>query len=148
MASALAMSVSGTEGAAGTLEVTISLRNTTSATCTMNGFPGALLLGASGTALPTTVVRAGIYSFTNFPSALVTLAGGALAYFNLGYSDVTTGSETTCEMATQLEITPPNATTHGIVTASLAVCNRGTVTVSPVFSATSPETQTTAPHQP
>jgi Protein of unknown function (DUF4232) len=111
----------------------------------MNGFPGAVLLGASGTQLPTTVVRAGSPSFTNFPATQVTLGPGATAYFNLGYSDVPTGSETSCEMATQLQIKPPDASTFQVVAASLSVCNHGTLTVSPVFGSGSPQVQTTAP---
>jgi len=142
------MSVIGSQGAAGTFEVSFGLRNTSSTPCTMNGFPGALLLNASGAPLPTTVVRAGNLSFTNFSAVPVNLAPGATAYFNLGYSDVPTGSETSCEMATQLEVTPPNATTHEVVSASLSVCNHGTLTVSPVFGSGSSEVQTTAPPHP
>jgi hypothetical protein len=114
----------------------------------MNGFPGALLLNASGTQLPTTVIRAGNYSFTNFSASPVTLSPGATAFFNLAYSDVPTGSETSCEMATQIEVTPPNSSTHDVVAVPLSVCNHGTLTVSPVFGATSPEVQTTAPPHP
>jgi hypothetical protein len=75
----------------------------------------------------------------------VALNPGASAYFNVAYSDVPTGSETGCEMATQLQVTPPGASTHVVVAAPLSVCNHGTLTVSPVFAAGSPEVQTTAP---
>ena len=147
-ASALAMSVVGSQGAAGTFEVSFGLRNSATTPCTMNGFPAVLLVSGSGTQLPTTVVRAGNVSFTNFPAAPVALSPGATAYFNMAYSDVPVGSETSCEMATQLQVTPPNTSTHGVVGISLAVCNHGTVTVSPVFGSGSPQVQTTAPPHP
>jgi hypothetical protein len=114
----------------------------------MNGFPAVLLVSGSGTQLPTTVMRAGSLSFTNFPAAPVALSPGATAYFNLAYSDVPTGSETSCEIAAQLQITPPNTSTHGVVALSVSACNHGTVAVSPVFGSGSPEVQTTAPPHP
>ena len=141
----LSVGVLGSQGAAGTFEVSFSLRNISTTTCAMDGIPGTLLLDASGAVLPTNEVRAGSYSFTNFSAAPVTLAPGATAYFNLGYSDVPTGSETSCEMASQLQVMPPGASTHVVVAVPLSVCNHGTVTVSPVFGSTSPQVQTTAP---
>ena len=47
-ASALAGSVLGTEGAAGTIWTTLRLRNTSSGTCTVRGIPAVRLLGAQG----------------------------------------------------------------------------------------------------
>ncbi len=145
---ALSASLSGSEGAAGTFELTFSLRDISTTSCTMDGFPGALLLGSSGAALPTNVVRAGSYSFTNFSSSSVMLPAGGTAYFNLGYSDVTVAGETSCEMATAIQFIPPGATTHVVVSTAMSVCNHGTVTVSPVFGSASPEVQTTAPPHP
>jgi Protein of unknown function (DUF4232) len=144
-AGALSAAVLGSQGAAGTFEVTFRLRNGSTAACTMDGFAGALLLDASGAPLPTNVVRAGSYSFTNFASSVVTLAPGATAYFNLGYSDVTVGGETSCEMATALQVIPPGTSTRLVVSSALSVCNHGTVTVSPIFGAASPQLETTAP---
>jgi Domain of unknown function (DUF4232) len=47
-ASALAGSVKGTEGAAGTIWYTIQLRNASARTCTVKGIPEVRLLGAQG----------------------------------------------------------------------------------------------------
>jgi hypothetical protein len=47
-ASALAGSVQGTEGAAGTIWYTIQLRNASARTCTVKGIPEVRLLGAQG----------------------------------------------------------------------------------------------------
>lgn len=146
-AAALALSVAGTQGAAGTFELTLQLRNTSSTTCTLQGYPGAQLYDAKNMALPTNVVRGGSYSFTDFAPSLVTLAAGASAYLNMAYSDVPTGSEQ-CPTAESMWVTPPDDVDHLVLTQQFVVCNGGRLTVSPVFGQGSPETHTTAPPQP
>ncbi len=143
----LVTTVVGSQGAAGTSELTFAFRNTTATPCPMKGYPGAQLVDSSGTELPTHVVSGGSYQFTDFAPAAVTLAAGATAYFNLAYSDVPSGTETTCPTATQIEITPPGAVDHDTLSINATVCSSGTLTVSPVFSSSSPQTQTTAPAQ-
>ncbi|HXQ76421.1 MAG TPA: DUF4232 domain-containing protein [Acidimicrobiales bacterium] len=140
-----ALSVLGSQGAAGTFEVTFGFRNTSSATCALTGYPGIQLLGAGGADLATNTVQGGGDSFTDFSPSTVELAGGATAYFNMGYSDVTTGTESSCPTTTALEATPPGTSTPLQVSGQYVVCNGGTVNVSPVFGQGSPETQTTAP---
>lgn len=141
----LAGSIAGSSGAAGTIETTVALRNATTVPCTLGGYPGLQLIGSGGTALPTTVVRRGSYSFTAMPPTTVTLGGGESAYFNIGYSDVPVGGETSCPTSATLEVTPPNAFDHLVVTAALTPCGNGTLVVSPVFSATGSDSRTTAP---
>jgi hypothetical protein len=140
-----ALSLLGTEGAAGTFEVTFGFKNTSSATCPLMGYPGIQLVAANGSNLPTTTDRGGSESFTDFAPTTVNLGPGATAYFNMAYSDVTTGTESSCPPATTVKVIPPNTSTQLQVAAQLVVCNNGTVTVSPVFGKDSPETQTTAP---
>jgi hypothetical protein len=141
----LAGSVVGGNGAAGTIQTTMGLRNTASTSCTLGGYPGLQLLGAGGAALPTTVVRKGTYPFTAMAPTTVTLAPDQSAYFNIGYSDVPMGNQTSCPTSVSLQITPPNAYDHLVITASLGPCGNGTMTVSPVFLATGSNTQFTAP---
>jgi Protein of unknown function (DUF4232) len=142
--SGLAGSISGSSGAAGTIESTVALKSTTASPCVMSGYPGMQLLDSSGNSLPTNVVRKGNYSFTAMAPTTVTLTTGQTAYFNIGYSDVPTGSETSCPSSSSVEITPPNDTTHLVVAANFAPCGAGTLVVSPVFAAGT-NTQTTAP---
>ena len=123
----------------------MALRSTSPAPCLLSGYPGLQLLDASGAALPTTVVRKGTYSFTAMAPAPVTLTTGQSAYFNMGYSDVPVGQETSCPTSTSLEVTPPNAYGHLTLAAALAPCGGGTIVVSPVFAPTAANTQTTAP---
>jgi hypothetical protein len=102
------------------------------------------MVDAQGAQIPTTVVRGGSYPFTDLPPSIVTLAPGGVAYFNIGFSDVVTGSETSCPSATQLMVTPPNAYDHLTIAVQIAPCDNGSLTVSPVFAPGSAATQTTA----
>jgi hypothetical protein len=135
----------GRQGAAGTFEVTLGFRNTSAATCPLAGYPGIQLLGPGGSDLPTDTVPGGDDSFTSLAPATVSVGPGATAYFNLGYSDVPTGTETTCPTATGIQAIPPGTTTTLVVSGQFTVCDSGKVTVSPVFGAQSPDTDTTAP---
>ena len=95
--------------------------------------------------MPTKVIRGGTYSFTSMAPTTVTLAPGDSAYFNIGYSDVPVGGETSCPSSASLEITPPNAYDHLVLPVTLAPCGGGTLVVSPVFPSQGSGSQTTAP---
>jgi hypothetical protein len=140
-----ALSLLGSQGAAGTFELTLGLRDTSSATCPLDGVPGVELLDSSGNPIATSEVRGGGESFTNFAPAPVSLGPGQSAYVNLGYSDVPTGGATSCPTAAAIELTPPGTSTPLRVSGRFTVCNDGTVDVSPLFGRQSPETETTAP---
>ncbi len=131
----LSASVGGGNGAAGTIETTVVLRNASGATCVLGGYPGLLMLGPGGTPLPTIVVRKGAYSFTSQTPVVVTLTPGGTTSFNIGYSDVPVGGETSCPSSVSLEVTPPGAYDHLTTPATLAPCARGTLVVSPVLAA-------------
>jgi Protein of unknown function (DUF4232) len=137
--------VEGTEGAAGTIEVTFSLTNISPSSCVMWGYPGGLMLGGTGQALPTIVHRGGSLSFENIPVTTVTIGPGQAAWFNLGYSDVTVNGETSCPSSAAFEITPPNNVPHLVVSVTMDPCGGGSVEVSPVFDKNSSYTSTTAP---
>jgi Protein of unknown function (DUF4232) len=137
--------VEGTEGAAGTIEVTFKITNNSGSSCVMWGYPGALMLAADGSPLTTIVKRGGELSFLEATVETVQVASGSSAYFNLGYSDVTSGTETSCPKSSSLEITPPNDTQQLVVQISVDACGGGLLSVSPVFGSSSPATQTTAP---
>ncbi len=116
----------------------------------MYGYPGMLLLGPNGAGVPTTVIRGGALAFENITPTAVSLAPGASAYFNVGYSDVP-GVPPNCSTASQLEITPPNDTAHVVVAlpSGIHACEGGKLNVSAVFASTDASaTQTTAPSLP
>jgi hypothetical protein len=99
----LAAHMVSTQGAAGSIIRTYTLVNTGSATCTLYGYPGLQLLGASGQKLPTEVVR------TPAAEATVKLAHDGAAAFVLKYADATGYGTASCPSSASLEITPPNA---------------------------------------
>ena len=147
--SQLHVAVTGSEGAAGTTEISFSLTDSSSLSCTMYGYPGMLLLSAGGAELPTVVTRGGGLSFENVAPTNVVLKPGQAAFFNLGYNDVTQGT-TSCSSAPQVEITPPNDTSYAVVSVpQINACGNGALNVSAVFASTNLNaTSTTAPPSP
>jgi len=129
----LSGALTGGNGAAGTIESTVVLRNTSASPCQLSGYPVLQMVDGSGSALPTMTVDGGHYSFTSQAPAPVTLATGQAGSFNIGYSDVPTGTETSCPTSAALQITPPGGHDHVTVSASLAPCAGGTLAVSPVL---------------
>lgn len=128
------------EGAGlGHVGVLFTLRNTSSAGCRLEGYPGLQLLDSEGHRLPTTVLRAvsGAYLFPAVVPHSVALAPGAAGSFDLQYYDSPVGAAasqpyaTACPAATQVEVTVPNSAGHSVVPASIAPCE-GQVVVSPV----------------
>ena len=98
----LSAQVRQSSGAAGTIAVSIAVRNISPAACTLHGFPRLRLLNAGGP-LPTYVVHGGL-AILQRPVTTINLAPGARASLLVAYSDVPSGSETTCEHATRLVI--------------------------------------------
>ncbi len=146
-ASQLTGSIEGTSGAAGQFEVTVALKNTSNGPCTTGGYAGLQLVSTSGAKLQTTALRGGTLNFENIAPTPITLGPGSTAWFNLGYSDVPSGGETSCPMSSQLQIIPPNATSHLAVALRIDPCDNGAVHESPLFAAGSTATETTAPPQ-
>lgn len=135
--SQLQLAVVGGTGAAGTLTTTVGLTNTSSSTCTMQGYPGMLLLSSSGSAIPTTVIRGEAHfpnPTANAAPSLVTLAPGSAARFSMQYSDVPEGGETSCPASTKSEVTPPTDTAFAVMTLDITACGNGTVHVSPIYT--------------
>ena len=127
-----------TAAAAGHVVVTYGLRNTSSTTCTLFGYPGVQLVDASGRPLPTQVSRGGSYTFAAETPVAVALAPGAQASFFLGYSDVPAGNENGCASSSRVDITAPGATGTVVVADRIAPCGHGAVAVSPVRAGTAP----------
>ena len=130
----LSASIAGRSGGAGTLELVVDLTSKATVPCTLEGYPGLQMRDASGSALPTNVLRKGTYPFTSMNPTLVTLAPGGSARFNVGYSDVPVANESSCPASATMDVTAPNAYHSVSLSATIAPCNHGTVVVSPVFA--------------
>lgn len=128
----LAGKVRQTSGAAGTVAVSIAIRNTSLATCTLRGFPRLKLRNDAGP-LPTRVRHGGV-ALLERPVATVTLAPGARASLLLTYSNVPSGGQTTCRQATRLVIILGDGRGRFSLPFHAAPCNRGTLHESPFLA--------------
>ena len=110
-----------------------SLRNISSSTCTLDGFPGMLLLDSNGNALPSHVHWGSIaaYQFPNVPAQLIFLPPQASASFTIAVYDSPFEQHQGCRPSTQVEITPPNNDQHLSIPAQITACG-GDLYVSPV----------------
>jgi len=114
---------------AGTLEFGVVLRNLSTASCRLQGFPGLGLLDADEKAIP------GYAAFdrTRTPRRVILAANGGRAHAIVRYSDVPTGDET-CRRSAFLLVTPPNGRVANEVRAAIRPCNAGRMLVSPVLA--------------
>ena len=129
-----------TQGAAGTIVGTITLTEVGTGTCTIDGYPTLTRFNASGTSVPTTLVHGLTIDESGPPSqppAVVTLTPTQQAEFTFQYSDVVTGTETSCATSTTLSVITPGATSASVPLAlQINACNSGTVNVSAIYAAT------------
>ena len=117
-------------GAAGTIALSIAVRNLGPQACTLSGFPRLKLLSAGGGPLPTHVVHGGLASLQR-PVTTITLAPGARASLLVAYSDVPTASETTCEHSARLSIILRHFRGHFSVPFDAHACSHGRLFESP-----------------
>ncbi|HEV3212932.1 MAG TPA: DUF4232 domain-containing protein [Acidimicrobiales bacterium] len=126
-------------GAAGTITAVLQVANAAAVPCALRGYPGLQLLSASSTPLPTSTIRGQTQFATaaaDAPPSLQRLTPRGTATFQLQYSDVPTGTETTCPTATSINVYVPASAVPVHVVEQLSPCNNGTVNVSPFYGAT------------
>ncbi|NNN10406.1 MAG: DUF4232 domain-containing protein [Acidimicrobiaceae bacterium] len=97
------------EAAAGSVALPVAIKNTTSQSCTISGYPGLQMVAASGK-IPTVVAQSSSVSVPSEPVTSITINPGASAYFILGFSDSTGYSGVSCPTSSSIEITLPGDT--------------------------------------
>jgi len=108
VASELAV-VPGLSGVAmGHVAEVVNLRNISTKTCKLKGYPSLKMLDASGQPMPTAVTD-GFRRLDTFfvPERLVIVAAGSEASFELGFTDQTGYGTAICPASSQVEVTPP-----------------------------------------
>jgi hypothetical protein len=121
----------GSSGAAGTITLSITLRNI-GAACTLKGYAG-LHLTTHADPLPTRVLHDG-FAPLNQKARTVLLARNGRATILIAYSDVLTGSEKRCPSSTGLLVRPPGQTHWISVAVKAQACNHGALRESPVLA--------------
>lgn len=119
------------QGAAGTILFSITLRNT-GTVCSLKGYP-ALRIKGTHALLPTHVVHGGLAILNSSP-ARVRLKHLGRASVLVTYGDVPIGSETSCPRGKALRLRPPGAGDWLTVAVITHACGRGTLHESPVLS--------------
>jgi hypothetical protein len=126
------------QGAAGTITGTVTVTNAGTAACTINGYPTMALFSGSGAPLTVTMVNGlsvSISSAANGPPTSFSLAPSSTAQFAYQFSDVPTGSQTSCATSQSASVTMPGATTSSPpFQLAIGPCGNGTIKVSPVYS--------------
>ncbi|MGH9021294.1 MAG: DUF4232 domain-containing protein [Acidimicrobiales bacterium] len=131
------------EGAAGTIYATVTLTKTSPGSCAADGYPTLTLLDRLGAVLTSrTVDVPGQSTAVTFldsrakpaPTRHV-VASGATLTFSLAYSDVPTGSQTTCPSAQTVSVGFAAGESSAPVTPAVAPapCDGGLVWVSPLY---------------
>ncbi|MHB8262183.1 MAG: DUF4232 domain-containing protein [Acidimicrobiales bacterium] len=138
-AAQLAASHTSAKSAAGTVGEGFTLKNVSSTTCTVDGYPDIQLYNSSGNAMATTTIRNGSSGFTAQTPAALTVSPGSEASFNIGFSGASSSpSSGTCSSSSQIAIALPQGTFHYpsllTVNDSIDPCNGGTLYVSAFYS--------------
>lgn len=126
------------QGAAGTITGLVTVTNTGTSPCTLNGYPTIALFSGSGAPLTVTMVNGlsvTVSTAANAPPSSFSVAPSSTAQFAYQFSDVPVGSETSCPTSESAGVTMPGATTAS-PTFQLAIgpCGNGTIRVSPVYA--------------
>ena len=117
----------GSNGAAGTIVLGFSLRNTASTSCHTYGWPGVQFLSSRGSALTTGATRTTRDVAGSTPATAIALKPGEEASFRMTVSDVPTGGGS-CPTAAKLQIYAPDDTATMIVAVpGIAACGKSTV---------------------
>jgi hypothetical protein len=108
------------------------LKNISSRTCQLLGYPGVTLADASGNPITTKDQRGSGFITSGKPPGVVKMAPGATAVFGLEtHSCIATGDHEGPKSAS-IQIIPPDETDHLTVKTGMALCQDQTLIVSPV----------------
>jgi hypothetical protein len=97
------------------------LRNASSHTCALTGYPGLQRLTTSGRRVLTHVRRGTGYLFRDRGPMRVVLRPGATASDGVEWRSAALGSRA-CRTSQRLEVTPPDATRHLTIRAAVNAC--------------------------
>ncbi len=130
------------QGAAGTVEASVTLTKHTAGTCAIKGWPILTLQDKTGAVLPLNLVdESGSKNVIQFPAAkanepptVLTMSNGSVTNFSLAYSSVQTAN-TVCDDAVTISVQFATGGASVPVTPAYPVqpCNNGKIWISPFY---------------
>jgi hypothetical protein len=130
--SGLKISEESQNAAAGTIEVTINIADTSDSSCQLSGYPKLQMYNSSNQMLTTTVVDGNVPGYSN-TSATVHMTIGSKAYFVIKYSDVPTGTESSCPVSAYIGVSYEPGNNNLNLSMSIGPCDNGTIDVTSYF---------------
>ncbi len=120
----------------------VSFKNVSTKSCALTGYPSVEMLGVARRPIPTEVTDGPSYIVPALPERTVTLAVGAEASFDVGYSDATGYGTAVCPTSAWVAVTPPDASQAITVPwriqpyggSTIAKLQCGQIAVSPVYA--------------
>jgi hypothetical protein len=115
----LKVKLGGSEGAAGSIYVTLDFTNVSSSPCTLYGYPGASLASSSGTEISPGASRS-----TTTAASLVTLDAGSTAHAVMQIADAGNYDASSCDPkpTTEIKLFPPDQTAALYVSYATSAC--------------------------
>jgi hypothetical protein len=133
VASGLALSFLGQQGATGHGELGFALRNTAGSACSTIGYPGVQFLDRAGADLPTSPTHATSDVFGHTRLRALTVGPGQIVSFRLSVTHGE-GSSSGCTTAYGLRVIAPNDTATLSVAIAQGAAECATTTVSPLVA--------------
>jgi hypothetical protein len=118
------------EGGMGHFGAIYVFTNTSSSTCTLDGYPGFVLLDANGRSLTRINIKLSKHNyFHHTQQQRVSLAPSNRASFMVAYTRINR-SRQNCPSSAKVEITPPNVHQHFTIVEKLKPC--GAISITPI----------------
>ena len=131
----LSVSAGARAVAAGTIVAVFVVKNSSSAACSLSGYPQLKLVAGSGASLASDVVDGNGPAIVDRQVGTVDLAGGGgEASFLTSWTDVPVGTETSCPTSASVVVSLPGIGGSYVVTDQISACGGGRINVSPVVS--------------
>ena len=118
--------------ASGTHATTVALRNLSTRSCILAGYPSLQMLDAAGKKMATRTVDGGRSDVTDHPVTVVVISPEQSGSFVVTYGSPSPG-HSSCPSSTSLQVTPPTNVDPLTVPVVLSPCNGGVLTVSPML---------------
>lgn len=133
----LSVTAGGLGAATGHIRQNFVIRNTSTRTCSLRGFPGIQFVGSDGADLPTVVNWTSVaFMYPYTPKATVAMPPGAVVSFALAGVDVNPGTNPQCPTATAIKVIPPGLSDQAVVQVQWPYCMNGHVDASPIVPGT------------